>query len=147
MKTSKQAKSTRRAAGDLVATAAATGRLNTLGKAISAAGMSEMLRERGPFTMFAPTDAAFARLPKGELQSLLSDPRRLTRVVAHHVVRQSVKAPRAGSPTMATTVHGDRLEITSQDGGFTVNGAQVVKTNLRASNGVIHAIDTVLLPR
>ncbi|HJR63745.1 MAG TPA: fasciclin domain-containing protein [Gemmatimonadaceae bacterium] len=146
MKSSKRVKSNR-VTSDLVAAAAATGRLNTFGKAIGAAGMSDMLREPGPFTMFAPTDAAFAKVPKAELRSLLDDPRRLTRLVAHHVVRQRVKAPRAGSPTMATSVHGDALKITAEDDGFMVNGARVVKTDLRASNGVIHAIDTVLVPR
>jgi uncharacterized surface protein with fasciclin (FAS1) repeats len=146
MKSSKRVKS-KRVASDLVAAAAATGRLNTFGKAIGAAGMSDMLRGRGPFTLFAPTDAAFAKVPTAELRSLLDDPRRLTRVVAHHVVPQLVKAPRVGLPTLATSVHGDALEITAEDHGFMVNGARVVKTDLRASNGVIHAIDTVLEPR
>ncbi|MGH7720339.1 MAG: fasciclin domain-containing protein [Gemmatimonadaceae bacterium] len=139
-------RSARRSDTDLVDTAADTGRLDTLVKAITASGLAYQLRGRGPFTLFAPTDEAFARMPKADLDALLANRPKLARVINFHLVRETVKAPTAGSPTSATTVHGEDLQITAKDGGFRVNGARVVRTDIRASNGVIHAIDTVLLP-
>jgi uncharacterized surface protein with fasciclin (FAS1) repeats len=127
--------------------AAATGRLTTFGTAIRAAGLEDLFGEFGPLTVFAPTDDAFAKMPHAELAVLLAHSAELAKVLTYHVVRDIVKAPRAGSVTTATTIQGRRLRITGDQDGYWVNGAKVVKTDLRASNGVIHAIDTVLMPR
>jgi uncharacterized surface protein with fasciclin (FAS1) repeats len=136
----------------IVETAAATGTFETLGRAIRAAGLVDLLSGTGPFTLFAPTDEAFAKLPAGELAALLADAPRLERVVSSHVVRDTVEAPKVGAPRSATNVDGGELTIVVTDRGlkgrgFRVNDARIVKTEIRASNGVIHAIDTVLMPR
>jgi uncharacterized surface protein with fasciclin (FAS1) repeats len=132
---------------NLVETAASAGNFKTLGRAIRAAGLTSTLSGEGPFTIFAPTDEAFAKLPKAELDALLEDTARLTQVLTYHVVPEIVVAPKAGAPRLATTVHGAGLKITAKNRGFRVNDAMVVKTEITASNGVIHAIDTVLMPR
>lgn len=133
---------------DIVETAAATGRFETFGRAIRAAGLTSMLGGEGPFTVFAPTDKAFAKMPSADLDALLDNTTELTRVLSYHVVRNRVKAPRAGSPNSLPTASGTNLEISRADGGgFKVNEARILKTNIRASNGVIHAIDSVLVPR
>jgi uncharacterized surface protein with fasciclin (FAS1) repeats len=133
---------------DIVETAAAAGRFETFGRAIQATGLAAMLGGNGPFTVFAPTDKAFAKMPSADLDALLENTTELTRVLSYHVVRDRVKAPRAGSPNSLTTATGTNLEISRADGGgFTVNEARILKTNIRASNGVIHAIDRVLVPR
>ena len=133
---------------DIVETAAAAGRFATFGRAIEAAGLTSMLGGEGPFTVFAPTDKAFAKMPNADLDALLENTTELTRVLSYHVVRNRVKAPRAGSPKSITTASGTDLEISRADGGgFKVNQARILKTNIRASNGVIHAIDRVLVPR
>jgi uncharacterized surface protein with fasciclin (FAS1) repeats len=133
---------------DIVETAAAAGRFATFGRAIQTAGLASMLGGKGPLTVFAPTDKAFARMPSADLEALLTNTTELTRVLSYHVVRDRVKAPRAGSPRSITTASGTNLEISRADGGgFKVNEARILKTNIRASNGVIHAIDRVLVPR
>jgi uncharacterized surface protein with fasciclin (FAS1) repeats len=137
----------RRGERNLVETAAIMGSFTTLAAAARTAGVVDMLSEQGPFTMFAPTDAAFSKLPTAERNALLKDKARLTQVLTYHVVPGIVKAPKAGSPRAATTLNGAELTITATDGGFTVNDARVVRTEIVASNGVIHAIDTVLVPR
>jgi uncharacterized surface protein with fasciclin (FAS1) repeats len=137
----------RAAEANLVETAAIAGSFTTLAAAVRAAGLVDALSASGPFTMFAPTDDAFTKLTRAELDALLADKAALTRVLTHHVVPEVVKAPTPGSPTAATTLNGSELTITAKDRGFRVNGARVVKTQIRASNGVIHAIDTVLMPR
>jgi uncharacterized surface protein with fasciclin (FAS1) repeats len=133
---------------NILETAAASGRFETLGQAIQAAGLAGVLSEKGPFTLFAPTDEAFARMPSAERRSVLGDKARLRRVLSYHVVPQKVRAPRKDVPTSATTLDGGELEIAvvAEDGGYRVGDARIVKTNLRASNGVIHVIDTVLMP-
>jgi uncharacterized surface protein with fasciclin (FAS1) repeats len=107
---------------------------------------------KGPFTLFAPTDEAFARMPQLEREALLDDKASLAEVLTYHLVRERVKAPRVGSPRMATTVNGATITITVKNRGFKrrgfkVNDAKIVKTEILASNGVIHAIDSVLIPR
>jgi uncharacterized surface protein with fasciclin (FAS1) repeats len=133
---------------DIVGTAAAAGRFETFGRAIQAAGLASMLGEKGPFTVFAPTDKAFAKMPTADLDALLENTTELARVLSYHVVCDRVKAPRAGAPNSIATASGTNLEISrAEGGGFNVNEARILKTNIRASNGVIHAIDTVLVPR
>jgi uncharacterized surface protein with fasciclin (FAS1) repeats len=127
--------------------AAATGRFDTLRQAIDGAGLTGRLAENGPFTLFAPTDRAFAKLP--DLRALLDDKERLLRLLSYHVVPSKVRAPRRGAPSSVATLDGKQLEIAvvAEDGGYRVGNARIVKTNMRASNGVIHAIDTILTPR
>ncbi|MFN2563859.1 MAG: fasciclin domain-containing protein [Gemmatimonadaceae bacterium] len=130
--------------------AAATGRFETLGRAIAAAGLTETLSETGPFTLFAPTDRAFAKMSSPDLTALLEDKTRLRQLVGFHVVPSKVRAPRKQRPSSLTTLDGKPLEIAvieDEDGGYRVGKARIVKTNIRASNGVIHAIDTILTPR
>lgn len=129
--------------------AAATGRFETLGQAIAAAGLTATLSEAGPFTLFAPTDRAFAKMPSEDLQALLADKAKLQGLISYHVVPSKVRAPRRRVPSAVTTLDGKELELSvvAEDGGYRVSGARIVKTNMRASNGVIHAIDTVLTPR
>jgi uncharacterized surface protein with fasciclin (FAS1) repeats len=133
---------------DIIETAAAAGRFQTFGRAIKSAGLAAMLGSKGPFTVFAPTDKAFARMPDADLNALLENTTELTRVLSYHIVPNRVRAPRAGTPRSSTTATGSDLEISRADGGgFKVNEARILKTNIRASNGVIHAIDRVLVPR
>lgn len=130
---------------NLVETAASAGSFKTLATAIRAAGLVDSLSGKGPFTLFAPTDSAFAKLPKAELDRLLGDKARLSQVLNNHVVPGIAKAPKEGSPRSATAVSGTELKITAKDRGFRVNDARVVNGEIIASNGVIHAIDTVLM--
>jgi uncharacterized surface protein with fasciclin (FAS1) repeats len=144
--------SQRRGENSLLETAAARGTFRTLGVAVRAAGLVDLMSGKGPFTLFAPTDEAFERMPKGERETLLSDKVSLADVLTYHLVRERVKAPTVGSPRLATTVNGATLTITVKNRGFKrrafkVNNAKIVKTEILASNGVIHAIDTVLTPR
>jgi uncharacterized surface protein with fasciclin (FAS1) repeats len=129
--------------------AAATGKFETLGQAITAAGLTATLTEAGPFTLFAPTDRAFAKMPSEDLQALLADKGKLHQLISYHLIPSKVRAPRNRLPSSVTTLDGKDLELSvvAEDGGYRVGGARIVKTNIRASNGVIHAIDTVLTPR
>ncbi|HKK14639.1 MAG TPA: fasciclin domain-containing protein [Gammaproteobacteria bacterium] len=133
------------AKADLVDTAAGAGDFSTLVTAIKAAGLENTLRDGGPYTVFAPTNAAFAKLPAGALQSLLDDPQALAQVLTYHVVPGRVMAADVMGLSSATTVEGRSVAIGTA-GGVTVNQARVVKTDILASNGVIHVIDSVLLP-
>ena len=142
----------RRGENSLLETAATRGTFRTLGTAIRVAGLVDLMSGKGPFTLFAPTDEAFERMPKDEREALLSDKVSLADVLTYHLVRERVKAPTVGSPRLATTVNGATLTITVKNRGFKrrafkVNNAKIVKTEILASNGVIHAIDTVLTPR
>jgi uncharacterized surface protein with fasciclin (FAS1) repeats len=134
---------------NILEVASATGRFETLGRAIAAAGLTATLSETGPFTLFAPTDKAFAKLPSADLNALLTDKARLRQLLSYHVVPAKVRAPRRRLPSSVTTLDGKALEIAvvPEDGGYRVGEARIVKTNMRASNGVIHAIDTMLTPR
>jgi len=130
---------------DIVDTAVAAGNFSTLVAAVKAAGLVETLKGAGPFTVFAPTDEAFAKVPKATLDGLLADKAALTKVLTYHVVAGKVMAAdvKAGH---VKTVQGTDLAMVTE-GGVTVNGAKVVAADVAASNGVIHAIDTVLMPK
>ena len=130
---------------DIVDTAVAAGSFNTLAKALTEAGLIETLKGKGPFTVFAPTDEAFAKLPAGTLDSLLKDKEKLTAVLTYHVVPGKVMAADVMKLTEAKTVQGQSVKINTV-GGVMVNDAHVVKTDILASNGVIHVIDKVILP-
>jgi uncharacterized surface protein with fasciclin (FAS1) repeats len=132
-------------ASDIVDTAVAAGDFKTLAAALQAAGLVDTLKGPGPFTVFAPTDAAFAKLPPGTLDALLQDKAKLTRILTYHVVAGKVLAADVVKLSEAKTVEGGALRIDAR-GGVKVNGANVVKTDIAASNGVIHVVDTVLLP-
>jgi uncharacterized surface protein with fasciclin (FAS1) repeats len=131
---------------DIVATAQAAGQFNTLLTAVSAAGLTATLQGPGPFTVFAPTDAAFAAVPAATLNALLADPELLTAVLTYHVVPGSVTASQVVTLSSAPTVNGKPLPITVVNGQVRVDGVLVVMTDVRASNGVIHVIDAVLIP-
>ncbi|CAN5707045.1 fasciclin domain-containing protein [soil metagenome] len=132
---------------DIVETAQSTGTFTTLVAALKAADKAEMLKEDGPYTVFAPTDEAFNKLPKGTVESLLKpeNKEKLAGILAYHVVEGKVMA--ADVKTMkADTAHGAQLDVKVSGSNVTVNNAKVVKTDVTASNGVIHVIDTVLMP-
>ncbi len=131
---------------DIVDTAVAAGSFTTLAKALGAAGLVDTLKGAGPFTVFAPTDAAFAKLPKGTLEKLLADKKELTKILTYHVVPGNVKAADVVKLNSAKTVEGADVKIAVKDKSVMVNEAHVVKADVEASNGVIHVIDTVLLP-
>jgi len=134
---------------DIVETAAAAGSFTTLAKALTAAGLVETLKGAGPFTVFAPTDEAFAKLPASTLQDLLKpeNKTKLQRILTYHVVPGRVMAADVTKLKTAKAVSGDALKITASNGAVLVDGAHVVKADVAASNGVIHVIDTVLLPK
>ncbi|MBK6469484.1 MAG: fasciclin domain-containing protein [Betaproteobacteria bacterium] len=132
-------------AKDIVDTAVAAGNFTTLATALKAAGLIDTLKGKGPFTVFAPTDAAFAKIPKADLDALLKDKAKLTAVLTYHVVPGKVMAKdvKAG---MVKTVQGGSLTVATM-GGVTVDGAKVSATDIVADNGVIHVIDSVVLPK
>jgi uncharacterized surface protein with fasciclin (FAS1) repeats len=131
---------------DIVDVAAEDGRFITLVAAVEAAGLVETLKSEGPFTVFAPTDEAFARLPEGTVETLLADIPALTDVLLYHVVPGNVLAADVVSLETADTVQGQPVAIAVADGQVMINESMVVITDIEASNGVIHVIDTVLLP-
>lgn len=133
---------------DIVAVAEGAGQFTTLCAAVKAAGLVETLQGKGPFTVFAPTDKAFAKLPQGTLEDLLKpeNKKKLADILTYHVLAGKVMA--ADVKTMeAETVNGQKLSLVVEDGKVTVDKAKVVSTDVAASNGVIHAIDTVLMPK
>ncbi|WP_306047812.1 fasciclin domain-containing protein [Nioella sp. MMSF_3534] len=132
---------------DIVDTAVGAGTFNTLVAAVQAAGLEDTLRGDGPFTVFAPTDEAFAALPEGTVESLLMEENldQLVAILTYHVVPGAVMSGDLSDGMMATTVQGGEIEIGTMD-GVTVNGANVVAADIEASNGVIHVIDAVILP-
>lgn len=132
-------------AKDLVDTAVAAGSFKTLAAALTAAGLVDTLKGKGPFTVFAPTDEAFAKIPKADLDALLKDKAKLTSVLTHHVVAGKVMAAdvKAGK---VKTVQGSELTV-STSMGVSVDNAKVIKTDIIADNGVIHVIDTVIIPK
>ena len=132
-------------AKDIVDTAVAAGNFSTLATALKAAGLVDTLKGKGPFTVFAPTDAAFAKVPKADLDALLKDKAKLTAVLTYHVVPGKVMAKdvKAGK---VKTVQGSELTL-GTTGGVTVDNAKVVKADIVADNGVIHVIDTVVMPK
>ena len=135
------------AMGDIVATADGAGTFKTLLAAATAAGLVDTLKGPGPFTVFAPTDEAFAALPAGTLDGLLKDPEALKKILLYHVVSGAVTADQVVGMTSADTVEGSPIAISVKDGKVYLNDTtQVVTTDIMASNGVIHVIDKVLLP-
>jgi uncharacterized surface protein with fasciclin (FAS1) repeats len=132
-------------AADIVDTAVAAGQFTTLVTAIKAAGLVDTLKGPGPFTVFAPTDEAFAKLPAGTLDALLKDKTKLTAVLTYHVVKGKVLAADI-KPGAVTTLNGQSLQLATA-GGVTVNGVKVIKADIVTDNGVIHVIDQVLLPK
>jgi uncharacterized surface protein with fasciclin (FAS1) repeats len=133
------------AKGDIVDTAVAAGQFNTLAKALTEAGLIETLKGPGPFTVFAPTDAAFAKIPADQLNALLADKQKLVAVLTYHVVPGKVMAADVKSG-MVKTVEGQDLMINVSNTGVMVNDAKVIKTDIVTTNGVIHVIDTVVVP-
>jgi len=133
---------------NIVETAASAGSFNTLVAAVKAAGLVETLSGAGPFTVFAPTDETFAKLPAGTLEDLLKPENRekLSSILTYHVVAGNVMAADVVKLQTARTVNGQSLAILAENGKVTVGGARVVNTDIATSNGVIHVIDTVLLP-
>jgi uncharacterized surface protein with fasciclin (FAS1) repeats len=131
---------------DIVDTAVAAGSFKTLAAALQTAGLVETLKGAGPFTVFAPTDEAFAKIPKADLDALIKDKAKLTQVLTYHVVSGKVMAADVMKLKEAKTVEGQMVTIDTSD-GVKVNNATVIKADVTASNGVIHVIDTVLLPR
>jgi uncharacterized surface protein with fasciclin (FAS1) repeats len=130
---------------NLVETAAAAGSFSTLIAAVQAAGLEQTLASGGPFTVFAPTDEAFAALPKGTLEALLNNPEKLKAVLLYHVVSGTVTAKDVAGLTSAKTLEGGMLRINTTK-GVMINDATVVKADIMASNGVIHVINKVLIP-
>ena len=136
------------AKGDIVDTAVAAGKFNTLAAALTAAGLVDTLKGNGPFTVFAPTDEAFAALPAGTVEDLHKPENKdkLVAILTYHVVPGRFPSGRVAGLDEATTVNGDTVDITTADGQVMVDGAKVVMADVTATNGVIHVIDTVLMP-
>ena len=130
---------------DIVETAVGAGSFKTLATALGAAGLVDTLKGKGPFTVFAPTDEAFAKIPKADLEALLKDKAKLKAVLTYHVVAGKVMAAdvKAGK---VKTVQGSELNV-STSSGVMVDNAKVIKTDIVADNGVIHVIDTVIMPK
>lgn len=142
--------STGRAQGkDIVDTAVGAGQFKTLAAALGAAGLVDTLKGAGPFTVFAPTDAAFAKLPAGTVEMLLKpeNKAKLTAILTYHVVAGKVMAADVVKVTSAKTVQGGAVAVKVTGGKVTIDAANVVTTDIGASNGVIHVIDTVLMPK
>lgn len=136
-------------AEDIVDIAAGAPQFSTLVTAVKAAGLVDTLKGAGPFTVFAPTNEAFAKIPKAKLEALLKDKKALTAVLTYHVVPGKVMAAdvvKLGDGAKVKTVNGQSLKISTAH-GVKVNRSKVIKTDIEAGNGVIHAIDTVLLPK
>ena len=142
------AMSARAADKDVVDTAVAAGQFQTLAAALDAAGLVETLKGSGPFTVFAPTDEAFAKLPAGTVENLLKPENKdqLVAILTYHVVPGAVMAAEVVGLDEAQTVNGKTLKLTSNGGTVMVNDAKVTATDISASNGVIHVIDSVVLP-
>jgi Secreted and surface protein containing fasciclin-like repeats len=134
---------------DIVDTAVAAGSFNTLATALEAAGLVDTLKGKGPFTVFAPTDEAFAKLPAGTVESLLKPENRekLVSILTYHVVPGAVGSDQVVKMNAAKTVQGQSAKISATGGNVMIDGAKVVKTDILASNGVIHVIDSVILPQ
>ena len=132
-------------AADIVDTAIKAGNFKTLVAAVQAAGLVDTLKGKGPFTVFAPTDEAFAKIPKDKLDALLKDKAALSKILTYHVVsgKMMAKDVKAGN---VKTVQGSDITLATT-GGVTVNGAKVIAADVAADNGVIHAIDTVIMPK
>lgn len=133
-------------AADIVNSAIDAGNFKTLVTALKAADLVDALKGPGPFTVFAPTDEAFAKIPKAKLDALLKDKAQLTKVLKYHVVAGKVMAMDV-KPGKVKTLEGDSIMITDKNGVLMVNNAKILKADIVADNGVIHAVDTVLMPK
>ena len=133
-------------AADIVDTAVSAGQFTTLVTALQEANLVDTLKGQGPFTVFAPTDEAFAKLPAGTLDALLKDKEKLAAVLTYHVVPGKVMAAQV-TPGQVKTVQGESLTVSARNGGVMVDNARVIKTDIAASNGVIHVIDNVIVPK
>ncbi|MGO4386371.1 fasciclin domain-containing protein [Microvirga sp. 2YAF29] len=135
-------------AADVVDTAVAAGQFKTLAAALTEAGLVSTLKGSGPFTVFAPTDAAFAKLPAGTVENLLKPENKdkLTAILTYHVVPGRVMAADVVKLQQAKTVNGKTLKVSTKGSGVMINDANVTKADIAASNGVIHVVDTVILP-
>jgi len=131
---------------DIVETAVAAGSFQTLAAALTAADLIPTLKGEGPFTVFAPTDEAFAKLPAGTVEALLKDKAKLTAILTYHVVAGEVPASEVVKMSSAKTVNGKDVTVAVKSGKVMINNATVVTPDIKASNGIIHVIDTVLLP-
>lgn len=134
------------ASGDVVDTAIGAGRFTTLVKAVKAADLVETLKGEGPFTVFAPTDEAFARLPAGTMDALLADRERLAAVLTYHVVPGRLTAAEVTARSSLDTVNGQSLPVSVNGGAVHIGSARLIQADVPARNGVIHVIDTVVLP-
>jgi uncharacterized surface protein with fasciclin (FAS1) repeats len=132
-------------AADIVDTAVSAGQFKTLVTALKEANLVDTLKQEGPYTVFAPTDAAFAKLPAGTLDALLKDKEKLAAVLTYHVVPGKIMAAQV-QPGSVTTVQGQPLTVSTKGSAVMIDDAKVVKTDVAASNGVIHVIDSVILP-
>lgn len=134
---------------DIVDTAVSAGMFKTLVAAVQAAGLVDTLKGNGPFTVFAPSDEAFAKLPAGTIENLLKPENKatLTKILTYHVVAGKVKAADVVKLTSAKTVQGQEVKVKVKDGKVWINNSNVIKTDVDATNGVIHVIDTVLMPK
>jgi uncharacterized surface protein with fasciclin (FAS1) repeats len=141
------ASATRAAKPNIVQTAVAAGHFKTLVKLVKRAGLAGTLQSKGPFTVFAPTDAAFAKLPKSTLAALAKDKAKLRAVLLYHVAKGKLTAAKLVKLRSIKTLNGQSLKVRVRHGTVTVGGARVIKANIRASNGVIHVINRVLIPR
>jgi uncharacterized surface protein with fasciclin (FAS1) repeats len=133
---------------DIVDTAVAAGQFNTLAKALQAAGLVDTLKGKGPFTVFSPTDEAFAKLPAGTIDELLKpeNKEKLVSILTYHVVPGAVSSKKVATMKSAKTVNGKDVSISAEGGSVKINDAKVIKADIKASNGVIHVIDSVLMP-
>jgi uncharacterized surface protein with fasciclin (FAS1) repeats len=136
-----------RKTGNIVQTAAAAGQFKTLASLLTKTGLAKTLQGAGPFTVFAPTDAAFAKVPRSTLARLAANPAKLRAVLLYHVVKGKVTAAKVATLRSAKTLNGESVAIRVSGGKVMVGGARVTKADVMASNGVIHVIDRVLIPR
>ena len=136
-----------KAKADIVDTAVAAGNFSTLVTAVKAAGLVDTLKSDGPFTVFAPNDAAFAKIPAADLNALIADKDALTKVLTYHVVAGKVMAADLSDGQVVKTLNGQDLTVSIKDGKVMINGATVTAADLTGSNGVIHVVDAVLLPK
>ncbi len=141
------ASATRAAKPNIVQTAVAAGQFKTLVKLVKQAGLAGTLQGKGPFTVFAPTDAAFAKVPKATLAALAKDKAKLRAVLLYHVAKGKLTAAKVVKLRSIKTLNGQSLKVRVNHGTVTIGGARVVKADIGASNGVIHVINKVLIPR
>jgi uncharacterized surface protein with fasciclin (FAS1) repeats len=130
----------------IVGAAAADPQFSTLVSAVTAAGLVDTLNGKGPFTVFAPTNAAFDKIPQDQLQAILADKDKLTKILTYHVVPGKILSKNLKKKQTVDTVEGSPVTIIAKKSGVTVDDAKVVKADIKTSNGVIHVIDTVILP-